>query len=187
LVRTISDPCRIFIVIGGRSRSADRAQIIPIWACQRPSFWLWCTSRDCNGRDRNRPRGRCPPWPDVNRNTLVRHGQLKIEMFTFTLFVIRARVRESWPPAAARPPSLRRGFLSRRGVCHHSLRPECLPSRVSLPGQAHTRRDGNNWTPKTQRPAGEWVSFFEGCGSCREELLCFLRFADVPFAVSLPQ
>ena len=61
-----------------------------------------------------------------------------------------------------RPPRARRGGLViRRGVRHHSLRPECLPARVSPPSQAHTRRDGNNWTPKTQRPAGEWVSFFE--------------------------
>ena len=44
-----------------------------------------------------------------------------------------------------RPPFARRGGLViRRGVRHHSLRPECLPSRVSLPSKAHARRDGDN-------------------------------------------
>ena len=44
-----------------------------------------------------------------------------------------------------RPPRARRGGLViRRGVRHHSLRPECLPARVSPPSQAHARRDGNN-------------------------------------------
>jgi len=32
--------------------------------------------------------------------------------------------------------------------------PAGVPAVSRVTAQAHTRRDGSNWTPKTQRPAG---------------------------------